>query len=276
MPDDDLVSMTFTAQFASYFPGEVAAFRPDQAQELLRREVAEETPPPTPPENIDVPYVSQQLELLNCTMGNWSGTPTDYAYQWMRDGTTAIGVGGSTYIIDPADIGRTLSCIVTASNAAGATESPPSNGIVIPIPATATSAVLGSETFSDDELSGLIGDLAGNGGAWLGFDIIVDGTQRQVRQQFGSVTTGQDICARIDAVLGQYATTTIPGTAAPWRFFITSNTAGAASTIGYALPPTSLAEDDEADPMKATTDISLVLRLTQATGATLAQGTDAT
>jgi hypothetical protein len=41
-------AVTFVAHFASYFPGEVAAFTPEEAQELADRGVIEVAPPPTP------------------------------------------------------------------------------------------------------------------------------------------------------------------------------------------------------------------------------------
>ncbi|HYM23194.1 MAG TPA: hypothetical protein VEU08_08300, partial [Vicinamibacterales bacterium] len=51
--DDDVlqrdVPVTFTAQFASYFAGEVAYFHGHEAQALIDRGVAEAVAPPDPP-----------------------------------------------------------------------------------------------------------------------------------------------------------------------------------------------------------------------------------
>ena len=40
-----------------------------------------------PPVNVDVPYVAQEGSVLTCTMGNWEGEPSHYAYQWRVDGS---------------------------------------------------------------------------------------------------------------------------------------------------------------------------------------------
>lgn len=87
--------------------------------------------PPVPPVNRDVPYASQEGAVLNCTMGNWNGAPTAYAYQWKLDGATDVGDGAAVYMFVPADVGKTATCIVSATNAAGTTAAPPSNGVLI-------------------------------------------------------------------------------------------------------------------------------------------------
>jgi hypothetical protein len=87
----------------------------------------------TMPVNVDVPLVMGEGivgETLTCTMGNWAGTPTDYAYQWRSDDTMALGEGDS-YVVAATDVGHKITCIVTASNSAGSTEAPPSNEIQV-------------------------------------------------------------------------------------------------------------------------------------------------
>jgi hypothetical protein len=120
-------AVTFAAQFASYFPGETAAFTPEEAQSLADQGV---TAPTAPPVNTTVPHVSQAGVVLSCTMGTWAGEPTSYAYQWQLDGTNT-GTNAATYNRQPADIGATATCIVTATNAIGSTAAPPSNGVVV-------------------------------------------------------------------------------------------------------------------------------------------------
>jgi hypothetical protein len=126
------VVVTFNRQYASYYAGESAAFTEDEAARLVELGVVGELPPAvtSPPVNVDVPYVSQDGEELNCTMGNWEGTPTGYAYQWQRDGED-IGTDAASYTVTPDDPGHTLTCVVTATNAAGSTTAPPSNGVEI-------------------------------------------------------------------------------------------------------------------------------------------------
>jgi hypothetical protein len=69
-------------------------------------------------------------ETLTCTMGNWTGEPSGYVYQWTRDGVGGQA-GGSTYVIVAADVGHSIACVVTATNAAGSTTAPPSNAIPV-------------------------------------------------------------------------------------------------------------------------------------------------
>src|SRR5215467_15932908 len=37
------------------------------------------------PINVDIPAVMQDGTTLSCTMGNWTGEPTAYHYQWRMD-----------------------------------------------------------------------------------------------------------------------------------------------------------------------------------------------
>jgi hypothetical protein len=99
-------------------------------------------PPPVvpdePPVNVDVPAVTPigtaaVGDTLNCTMGNWDNEPTDYRYYWLRDGATGVGTDTS-YTTVEADLDHAITCIVTASNAIGATEGPPSNEVLVEAP----------------------------------------------------------------------------------------------------------------------------------------------
>jgi len=88
----------------------------------------------SPPVNVDVPMVHGDATVggtLTCTMGNWDNVPTSYAYQWQSDGSSVAAAGGNTYTVDPADAGKSISCVVTATNNAGSTEAPPSNAVLI-------------------------------------------------------------------------------------------------------------------------------------------------
>ena len=82
------------------------------------------------PKNVDVPFASQTGAVLNCTMGNWEGEPTEYWYQWKLDGANA-GTNAADYAVQPADVGKSATCAVTARNAQGETLAPPSNAVVV-------------------------------------------------------------------------------------------------------------------------------------------------
>lgn len=94
-----------------------------------------ETPPggaatPGAPTNTTVPAVTQTGTTLNCTMGTWGGEPTSYAYAWKLD-DVAAGSDAATYEVQAGDVGKSATCVVTATNAAGSTAAPPSNAHVV-------------------------------------------------------------------------------------------------------------------------------------------------
>jgi len=98
-----------------------------------------------PPVNRDVPYVSGTGEVgavLNCTMGNWDGEPTLYAYKWKstKAGAETDIAEGPDYVVMEKDAGSSITCRVTATNAGGSTVAPPSNAIAIPGAAADASA----------------------------------------------------------------------------------------------------------------------------------------
>jgi hypothetical protein len=84
------------------------------------------------PAVIDVPFVSAVGALASCTLGNWTGSPSSYAYQWKRDGVTNIGTNASTYTMVVGDSGHTVGCVVSATNATGTGVAPLSNTVVGP------------------------------------------------------------------------------------------------------------------------------------------------
>jgi hypothetical protein len=92
-------------------------------------------PPVLPPQVRDVPYLSQTGDLLTCTMGNWTGEPDSYKYQFRRDTSTLVGTESNEYVVTPADVGRSLDCVVEATNAAGKGSST-SNAVVVVEPGT--------------------------------------------------------------------------------------------------------------------------------------------
>ena len=104
-------------------------------------------PAPPPPEgggasvpaNTTLPAVTQAVDLLSCTMGEWTGEPTTYSYQWKVDGAV-VGTDAATHTVASADAGKAASCIVTATNAMGSTAAPPSADLVVTDPGAATTS----------------------------------------------------------------------------------------------------------------------------------------
>ena len=93
-------------------------------------ELTDPAPPDTVPSVVDVPYASQQEGNLSATMGNWTGEPTSYAYQWRIDGAV-VGTDSAVYTVQAADVGKNATCTVTATNALGSTVAPLSNEAVV-------------------------------------------------------------------------------------------------------------------------------------------------
>lgn len=77
----------------------------------------------TPPVNTVAPVVSGTANVgntLSTTNGTWTGTaPITYTYQWQRSGSNIGGATSSTYVIQAADVGYTLRCVVTGTNSVG-------------------------------------------------------------------------------------------------------------------------------------------------------------
>lgn len=68
------------------------------------------------------------LSVLNT--GTWVNKPTSLQFEWRRDGVAIAGATSSTYTTVVADEGTTITCAVTATNAAGGAVAI-SNGLVV-------------------------------------------------------------------------------------------------------------------------------------------------
>jgi hypothetical protein len=58
-------------------------------------------------------------QTLTCSTGTWANNPTSFSYGWLRSGVPIAGQTGSTYVVQAADEGHTISCQVTAGNGGG-------------------------------------------------------------------------------------------------------------------------------------------------------------
>jgi hypothetical protein len=91
------------------------------------------------PLNTAVPTISGTVTIgstLTTTNGTWTGTPTPtFAYQWQRATTNISGATSSTYVVQLADAGNTIRCVVTATNAAGSASANSANTASVPLPA---------------------------------------------------------------------------------------------------------------------------------------------
>ena len=78
----------------------------------------------TAPVNTVAPALSYTTlnigDVITCSDDTWTGTaPITYTYQWYRDATPISGDTASSHTIVLADVGTTLKCVVTGTNAVG-------------------------------------------------------------------------------------------------------------------------------------------------------------
>ncbi len=87
-----------------------------------------------PPVNTVAPQIQgtpTQGQTVTCSQGTWTNSPTGYSYVWQRNGSPIAGATSSSYVIQAADVGQNLTCVVTASNAAGSGQA--SSAAVVPV-----------------------------------------------------------------------------------------------------------------------------------------------
>jgi hypothetical protein len=88
------------------------------------------TAPPPAPTSSSPPVISGSAEAgqtLTSSTGTWTGSPTEFSYQWQQCGASGKGCAnisgakGSTYVLASGDVGHTVRVVVTATNAGGST-----------------------------------------------------------------------------------------------------------------------------------------------------------
>ena len=105
---------------------------------------------PSAPANTVAPAVSGTATVgstLSCSTGTWTNSPTGYTYQWLRGGTNISGATSASYVLVAADGGTSVSCRVTATNAAGNTSVASNALAVLGVPAN-TAAPVASGTLT--------------------------------------------------------------------------------------------------------------------------------
>jgi hypothetical protein len=109
---------------------------------------------PRPPSNIAPPEVAGTVgdgQVLSASNGTWNGTkPLSFEYRWQRcDGSICAVIRharSASYVLSPADVGRTVVVAVTVSNAGGtatARSLPTSVVAPSPLPRLARPAIVG-------------------------------------------------------------------------------------------------------------------------------------
>ncbi len=85
-------------------------------------------------------------QTLSTTNGTWSGSPTNYSYQWKRCDTAGancgsiVGATAQSYALTTSDVGATIRSTVTASNTAGSGTATSAASVVVTAPTAPTPA----------------------------------------------------------------------------------------------------------------------------------------
>jgi hypothetical protein len=98
----------------------------------------------TAPVNTVAPAISGTATIgstLTISDGTWTGAPAPtFSYQWQRVTTNISGATSSTYVVQLADAGNTIRCVVTATNVAGSASANTANTASVPLPAVGAAA----------------------------------------------------------------------------------------------------------------------------------------
>jgi hypothetical protein len=114
--------------------------------------------------NSVLPVISGALDygnVLTCSTGTWTGTPAPtYTYQWQNAGSNISGETANTYTSVFGDVGDTITCEVTATNAFNSVMAE-SAGVVISDPLAPSSDLLqeNGDRLLQENLDGILLDV---------------------------------------------------------------------------------------------------------------------
>jgi len=106
------------------------------------------------PTNTAAPAITGTATMgstLTCSNGTWTGA-TSYTREWLRDGTAIGSATGTTYVSTLADVGKSITCRVTAVGADG-TNRATSAGLTVTAASSLVPGTSGSATGTISELA---------------------------------------------------------------------------------------------------------------------------
>lgn len=74
------------------------------------------------PANTDLPVITGSAitgTQLSVSNGIWVNSPLSYSYQWRSNNANIVGATSNTYTLTSNEVGTTVTCVVTATNASG-------------------------------------------------------------------------------------------------------------------------------------------------------------
>ncbi len=125
-----------------------------------------------PPVNLSAPQIappggSPAGTELRALAGAWSGSPAPiFAYQWKRGASDISGETSNSYRTVPADLGESISCVVTASNPVGSTVAASDPVSVLPAGEVPINVAAPSVTPAGVQAEGTV--LMADAGVWTG------------------------------------------------------------------------------------------------------------
>jgi hypothetical protein len=104
-----LTGKTYTPQYTTGPPGKV------------RLALTQVQAAPTNSTAPSIPSSATQGDSISCDPGSWSGSPS-FGFEWLRDGAAIAGATSQSYTVTADDVGKAITCRVTATNAGGSAQ----------------------------------------------------------------------------------------------------------------------------------------------------------
>jgi hypothetical protein len=163
--------------------------------------------PPASPANTVLPVVSGNAYVgstLTSTTGTWTGaTPITYAYQWKAGGSN-VGSNQSTYVQVTGDLGKTITCTVTATNAGGsASAASAATAAVIAIPVNTVAPATSGNAYVGSTLTASTGTWSGGGSQSFAY---------QWKSNGSNVGSNQNTYVPVTGDIGHTVTCTVTAT----------------------------------------------------------------